>query len=462
MRYSFAFAGMIGMFILGFIFGNSDILHIQDMMREDSAVPAPENTPVDLPAPEKRITVTSPLRENKELEITHGRWHPARETADTENYTEEQLEEMKRLRAIGYLEGSLEAPEKSGITRYEAGRTWDGCNLVVSGHHPGAVLMDMNGAILHEWHCTLDKAWPDFDYEAYAASQRSRTYWRRALLLENGDIAAIFEGIGIIRLDRDSNVIWSLLNGAHHDVHEAENGDLYVLTRRSHINPAINEKSPILEDYITVLSADGELIREISVLDALMNSTSAPIIGRLGQKGDILHTNTIELIERREWDRPVPWRAGDVLISIRNAGMVCTVDMENVRFRWAESDYWFRQHQPELTDIGNLIVFNNKQTADTSSVIEMDPVTREIVWNYQGDAENPFYTTTCGSNQRLPNGNTLITESDPGRAFEVTPEGAIVWEYINPYRAGENNDLIATLFDVIRLDPATTGKFSGS
>jgi hypothetical protein len=31
--------------------------------------------------------------------------------------------------------------------------------------------------------------------------------------------------------------------------------------------------------------------------------------------------------------------------------------------------------------------------------------------------------------QRLPNGNTLICEADPGRVFEVTPAGKVVWEY---------------------------------
>ena len=36
------------------------------------------------------------------------------------------------------------------------------------------------------------------------------------------------------------------------------------------------------------------------------------------------------------------------------------------------------------------------------------------------------------SAERLPNGNTLITESDKGRAFEVTHAGEVVWEFWNP------------------------------
>ena len=35
--------------------------------------------------------------------------------------------------------------------------------------------------------------------------------------------------------------------------------------------------------------------------------------------------------------------------------------------------------------------------------------------------------------QRLPNGNTLICESDAGRIFEVTQDKEIVWDYYSPF-----------------------------
>jgi hypothetical protein len=47
-----------------------------------------------------------------------------------------------------------------------------------------------------------------------------------------------------------------------------------------------------------------------------------------------------------------------------------------------------------------------------------------------------------------PNDNALITESDNGRAFEVTPDGTIVWEFYNPHRAGAQDEFIAALFRV--------------
>lgn len=65
-----------------------------------------------------------------------------------------------------------------------------------------------------------------------------------------------------------------------------------------------------------------------------------------------------------------------------------------------------------------------------------------------------FYSRTCSTAERLPNGNTLITESDNGRAIEVTHDKDVVWESYNPNRIGEKDKCIATLFEVVRLGPA--------
>ena len=44
-----------------------------------------------------------------------------------------------------------------------------------------------------------------------------------------------------------------------------------------------------------------------------------------------------------------------------------------------------------------------------------------------------FFTPFMGSAQRLANGNTLLCESAFGRIFEVTREGYVCWEYVNPH-----------------------------
>ena len=102
-------------------------------------------------------------------------------------------------------------------------------------------------------------------------------------------------------------------------------------------------------------------------------------------------------------------------------------------------------------DEDSLILFNNNTGGKKSAVMVFNPKTDQEQWSFMGSREEPFYTSSCGANQWLPNGNILMVESNFGRALEVTEKGEVVWEFVSPHRAGENNDLIATLFDVDRL-----------
>ncbi|MFN3181337.1 MAG: hypothetical protein ACE37F_05050 [Nannocystaceae bacterium] len=62
-------------------------------------------------------------------------------------------------------------------------------------------------------------------------------------------------------------------------------------------------------------------------------------------------------------------------------------------------------------------------------MLEVDPTTEKIVWEYK---DEDFFSNIRGLSQRLPSGGTLVVSSQRGRAFEVTPEGEVVWEYWSP------------------------------
>src|SRR3546814_19873821 len=70
-----------------------------------------------------------------------------------------------------------------------------------------------------------------------------------------------------------------------------------------------------------------------------------------------------------------------------------------------------------------------------------------------GSETDPLESGLRSAQQRLPNGNTLITESDGGRAIEVSPEGDVVWEYVNPVRGGEAGAFIPVLNWAQRFGP---------
>ena len=100
-----------------------------------------------------------------------------------------------------------------------------------------------------------------------------------------------------------------------------------------------------------------------------------------------------------------------------------------------------------LPGAGNVLVFDNQGAAGFppiylnmfagSRVLEIDPISREIVWQFDASVSGRpfwnFFSSFISSARRLSNGNTLICEGMHGRFFQVTPKGEIVWEYVNPF-----------------------------
>ena len=76
-----------------------------------------------------------------------------------------------------------------------------------------------------------------------------------------------------------------------------------------------------------------------------------------------------------------------------------------------------------------------------------DAPTDEVTVAFEGNKDIPFYTHIKGKHQWLPNGNLLVTESVQGRAFELNPQGEIVWEYINYLLP----DFVGSVTEVTRL-----------
>jgi hypothetical protein len=357
---------------------------------------------------------------------------------------------------VGYLSGYKPAGDLKGVSVYRMDCAQPGLNLVTSGHAPEALLMDMEGKVLHRWAIDFASAFPDHDENAGLWNKRvySTDFWRRTYLYPNGDLLAIFDGYGIIKMDRDSGLIWANACGAHHDLFVDHDGLIYVLTRKPRKIPHFSETVPVLEDFITVLDPDGTALKSVSVIEAFERSPYAPMLRRKPPDlPDLLHTNTVQVFDGSHEDASGIFRRGHVLISSRNIDVIAVIDLSEETVTWALTGQWVAQHEPTLLSDGNILLLDNQGHYGMSKVIDLDPVTQEIVWAYEGTPENGFYTETSGSTHRLANGNTLIVESNSGRAFEVAVDGEIVWEYFNPERAGDGDDLIATLFDIVRIDP---------
>jgi hypothetical protein len=361
----------------------------------------------------------------------------------------EQRERIARLEALGYASGVEPPPAASRVTRHDPAQAFAGSNLYSSAHRPEAILMDMGGTVLHRWHLPFETVWPDYPGKR---GKRFETFWRRVRLFPNGDLLAIFEGLGILRIDKHSEIIWASTVRAHHDLDIAPDGTLYVLTREAHVVPRVNEQEPILEDFISTLDEHGRETDRISILEAMERSPFRKAWDKSGRRsGDLFHTNTLVWLDGSLADRVPEFRRGNFLISMNWLNTIAVLDPEQRKIVWAQTGPFFTQHDPKILPNGTLLLFNNRVSPERSGVWALDPLTREITWRYQGRKDEPFYSGTCGAAERLPNGNTLVTESDAGRAFELNPKKQIVWEFYNPERAGEQGEFIATIMEMIRI-----------
>ena len=122
---------------------------------------------------------------------------------------------------------------------------------------------------------------------------------------------------------------------------------------------------------------------------------------------------------------------------------------------------------------GHILMFNNGEGARQSEVIEIVPPMddegnyvieegeafgpEEPVWTYSDGRD--FYSNHLGDNQRLPNGNTLISESTSGHLLEVDEDGEIVWEHtVNRAQIARSLRYAEDYPGLYRLNPLDEGE----
>ena len=212
--------------------------------------------------------------------------------------------------------------------------------------------------------------------------------------------------------------------------------DIYTLIGKNEKIISWGLPFSIINDYIVILSPDGEIKREISMFEALRDKI--PVTKLAGiylhlLKDDPFHlfyTNSIAIAPR---DIEGLCNKGDLLICTRHLNLIGILDIKTEKVTWSWGQGIIdKPHYPRFLKNNNILIFDNRWYRNYSRVIELDPFSKEIVWEYKGNPPSQFYTKTIGSNQRLPNGNTLITESNKGHVVEITSDGEIVWEWFNP------------------------------
>jgi hypothetical protein len=272
-----------------------------------------------------------------------------------------------------------------------------------------------------------------------------------------------------------------------------DRGHTFILSHKNLFNPRITDKR-LLDDVILEVTWDGEVVwewvcsdhfEELDFSEEAKNvlSRNPNMVPSGGGMGDWMHINSMSLLGPNKWhdagdDRFHP---NNIIWCSRESNIIAIISKKTGQIVWKigpdydTPDYdtndalkklgWIiGQHHAHmiprgLPGEGNILVYDNGGWAgygapnpgaptgiknalrDYSRVLEFDPVTLAIVWQHTPKEagllhptdSNRYYSPFISSAQRLPNGNTLITEGSGGRIIEVTQDHQIVWEYISPY-----------------------------
>jgi hypothetical protein len=145
-------------------------------------------------------------------------------------------------------------------------------------------------------------------------------------------------------------------------------------------------------------------------------------------ESDLLHTNSVKVLSRSLVSKFPLFKAGQVLLSMRNIDTIAVLDRHTRRVAWASQGLWRLQHDAEFLSNGHLLLYDNAGLQRETRILEYDPLTQATPWAYTNEHATHFSAVFRGMKQRLPNGNTFIVDPDNRRLFEVTSDKELVWE----------------------------------
>ncbi len=316
------------------------------------------------------------------------------------------------------------------VTRYDPLSAVNGFTLINPFGTGDAWLLDMRGRFVHHWKI------PSCSCE----------------LLPDGHLLGI-SGENLVELDWDGNKVWSYedKNASTHFCRLANGNTLFL--RHAPVPVSIAAK---VEGGIP--GTEGERM----LVDALIEVSpeGKEVWQWLGYEHLDPEIDAIcAICYRDEWTDGASCGEmpdGNILVCLSRTHTIYIIEKKtgNIKWRWSGAGELAHPRSTTMLENGNILVFDSGfhsygvMPVGYSRVLELDPKENKIVWEYRGHFATFFYSTFMGFCQRLPGGNTLVTESQTGRVFEITYDSKeIVWEFINPFYNdhplyGHNNILL--------------------
>jgi len=362
---------------------------------------------------------------------------------------------------------SIAKTARKGVTFYNPLKADDGYTLFGPSYGNDMWLIDMEGHIVNRWRIPYKPG-----CHGVLLPNGNLLFAGQVKSAKELGLPTEFAGMGgiFMELDWDGNVTWKAeAPYQSHDFHPMANDHILyssfhpegivpdeIAARVRGGYPGTEFKGKMGSDVVFEIDRDGNTVwkwvayehldPEIDTLCPLDNRSMWPYINSV-------------------------WfcRDGNILLSTRYLSQVTKIEYQTGKVigRYGRGKI-SHQHDCRELNNGNILVFDNgvhrhSYGPSYSRSVEIDPNTDEIVWEYKADPPWVFYSAICSGNERLPNGNTVICDAWHGRIFEVTVEGELVWEYINPFwhitpALGRNSNMMWRAHRYSRDYPGLKGK----
>ena len=325
-------------------------------------------------------------------------------------------------------------------------------------------LMDMKGEIVNRWPVDFYELFPDPDH-IFPASNVPNThfnYHTQGMWIQpDGSVLFNIAEKGLVKLDRCGDVVWTLDRMTHHSITPNPDGSFWIpskgdtrLVSEDLFLPGVTRQTITskshhgwYEDQLLLVSKDGEVEAEISLLNAMFVPELEAALHTIAliAPTDPTHINDIEVVTPALAARLDGVETGDLLISVRNLNMLAIVNPGSGELVWHKTGGWWNQHDPDILENGDITIYNNGPPSfhvgdryPGSNIILLKPDTGEEEIIHPLTEETAFGSLVMGTAQPLPNGNMLITETMFGRLIEASPTGELIWEYVAAYGPKHN------------------------
>ncbi|MCA9401187.1 MAG: hypothetical protein KC713_06145, partial [Candidatus Omnitrophica bacterium] len=314
-------------------------------------------------------------------------------------------------------------------------------------------LMDKStGKVWHTWSPTYEDIYhdPSVPFANDDAQSVINMRFTHPYLFEDGSLAFIAIGGRVVRVDKESKVMWQTKHHFHHAINVDHDGNLWVPAKIRpspyKLHPIVSplsedyedQKSDFEEESLVQMSPGGEILKEISVLDILLdNGLKSHIVSKWTSKfsDDPTHLNDIQPVLKDTLFA----KKGDLFLSMRSNNLVLLYRPSTHKVLWHQAGPWIAQHDVTIDNDEEITVLSNDLPLDPfdkhmqSAVMTYNFKTKTVKEKYRKPImESQFYAWSQGLQTVLPNGNVLLEETVRSRILELSFEG-VEWEYINRF-----------------------------